>query len=93
MNLNVEDKTITGQIIVDDTIFTKTKRYFSCKGGFYENRFLQLEYSNDDPKKIQFGVYILELLPNADSLNGKFAGYGSTTQKIVIGDIFFSKVD
>ena len=51
-----------------------------CKGGFYEDRILTLQYRNTESDVRQHGFIMVQLSANGRSLRGKFAGYGSEAE-------------
>ncbi|MGL4631019.1 MAG: hypothetical protein ACRCVT_07415 [Leadbetterella sp.] len=61
------------------------------KGGFYSQRFLQMDYENIDKAIMQFGSYILKLSDNAEKLEGNFVGYSQHTGKIINGSANYDK--
>ena len=65
---------------------------FDCKGGFYFNDFLQLNYLPNNSPTRQFGSMILMLDSIGDRLEGRIIGYGIRTRKIVSGTIIFEKI-
>lgn len=63
------------------------------RGGFAHDRFLKLEYQFEDkPGLVQFGALILELSPDAQHLDGRFIGYGATSQHLVWGEVHLQKL-
>jgi uncharacterized protein YxeA len=64
---------------------------FVAKGGFKKNRFLLLEYSNNNKSITQFGNVIFEMMPNGKELNGRFQGYGFISKDIVNGSVVLHK--
>lgn len=62
------------------------------KGGFKQDRFLVLDYTNRKAEKTHFGHYILELSPDGDSLNGKLVAYGNKSKAVIGANIFLTKV-
>jgi len=63
----------------------------NLKGGFYDNRFLKLDYADNDPCIIQFGIMLFELNAEANLLAGRYLGYGRQSQKINSGEIVLQK--
>jgi len=61
-------------------------------GGFLHERFIKFEYKNPDESIIQFGSSILDLSSDGKTLNGKFIGYGSATNRIVNGEVMLKRV-
>lgn len=61
------------------------------EGGLFENRFLKLEYKNTDENVIQFGTFLMELMPDGKKLIGRFTGYGHVSKKVVYGKITLNK--
>ena len=61
-------------------------------GRFVYERYLKLEYQiKGQPGVLQFGYLLLELSPNALSLDGHFLGFGAYTQQIIWGAIHIKK--
>jgi len=60
---------------------------YRFNGGFLFDQFLRFEYDRIDPERIQFGSVILALEPNAESMCGRFHGYGMESKQIVHGSI------
>lgn len=74
--------------VVGTVDFDINGRHFKldCKGGFYEDRILTLQYRNTESDVRQHGIIMVQLSANGRSLTGKFTGYGSETESIVSGD-------
>jgi hypothetical protein len=74
--------------VVGTVDFDINGRHFKldCKGGFYEDRILTLQYRNTERDVRQHGFIMVQLSANGRSLMGKFAGYGSEAESIVSGD-------
>lgn len=64
----------------------------SLDGGFLYEKFLKLDYKNTDSSNIQFGSITLEVSSNSKRMQGKFSGYGSTTESVVGGDMSLEKM-
>ncbi len=62
-------------------------------GGSLYDRFLQLNYVANDPTRIQFGTILAEVHAEGDKLDGRFLGYGATSQQIVTGEVHLTKSD
>jgi hypothetical protein len=65
------------------------------EGGYYENRFLQLNYKNPN-ESLQFGYIVIDLYENsikADDhfIKGLLIGYGPRSKKIINGEIILKK--
>jgi len=64
-------------------------------GGFYERRFLHLNYKN--PKEpLQFGYIVIDLYennikPDNQTIKGLLIGYGPKSKKIINGEIILKK--
>ena len=84
LNFELRGKLIKGT----GTFETRT---IEVTGSFYDDRFLRLDYKNKDPAIIQYGLAILELLPTANKLEGKFLGYGPIAKRLVAGGITLEK--
>ncbi len=65
---------------------------FVCQGGFFHDRFLQLNYLSRNDGRIQFGSAILELSPSGETLQGKYIGYGAFSREIVTGNLQLRRV-
>ena len=63
----------------------------TLEGGFLYEKFLKMDYKNDDKANIQFGSITLDVSPNSKRMKGKFSGYGSISESVVGGDIFLEK--
>jgi hypothetical protein len=61
-------------------------------GGFYHADFMKFDYLNHDNSVVQFGSAVLFLSPDGRNLTGRFAGYGSTTNSIVSGEVDLNKL-
>lgn len=61
------------------------------RGGFLHDRFLKLDYVKDRLGSIQFGCVVIGLSDDGNSLEGKYAGYGSITRSIVSGTILLTR--
>jgi hypothetical protein len=62
------------------------------EGGFMHERFLKLEYRNDDVAAMQFGTAVLDLMPDGRELVGSYVGFGSLNRRIVTGKLIFTKI-
>jgi hypothetical protein len=60
---------------------------FTFQGGFFHDRFMQLDYISKNEGRIQFGSAILELSPSAEFMTGRYAGYGAFSKEIVTGNL------
>jgi hypothetical protein len=56
-------------------------------GGFYHEQFVKLDYTNPDELIVQFGCSILKLSSDGRMLEGRYVGYGATTNQIVVGEV------
>lgn len=62
-------------------------------GALFHDRFLKLDYAQDQAGVVQFGALVVELLPDADELHGNYAGFGSLTNKIAGGSVKLRRVE
>jgi hypothetical protein len=86
MNLKINKKKIIGILMIDAEVKGKIyKAEFQCVGGFQNDRFLKLDYKNEDLTKYHFGSIILEMTDTADQLIGAGVGYGPWSKKAVYG--------
>ncbi|MEM6359651.1 MAG: hypothetical protein AAF731_06145 [Bacteroidota bacterium] len=60
---------------------------FNITGSIKHDRFLDLEYQNEDLNKLSFGSMVLEINPTNNELNGKLIGFGAKSKKIINGNI------
>jgi hypothetical protein len=88
-NLIINKKKVTGNAIIINSDGIEPLD-IKLEGGFRNDRFLMINYSN--PDRLQFGTMILELKSSNDKLIGNFMGYGHNSEKIVHGNINFKKV-
>jgi hypothetical protein len=83
---------LTGRLIIDhinpDEDITNT---FKVNGVFSYERFVQLNYTSENPMMIQFGAMLCELDDTGRKMSGKLIGYGSISRKIISGSLEFSK--
>ncbi len=88
-----KDNKLTGRCAVNlsDTQLIALET-FIINGGLYNDRFLKIEYNNNDPKVMQFGYFLLEYSPLGNSLDGNFLGYGPESNAIICGQVFLKKV-
>ncbi len=87
-----ENNKLKGECVVD---LRETKiinlETFVIHGGLSDNRFLKIEYNNDDPNMTQFGYFLLELSPSGKNLNGCFVGYGPESKEVICGNVALEK--
>jgi|SRR6185437_12164714 len=66
----------------------------SITGAFYENRFLHLNYKNQD-EPLQFGFIVIDLFENIikpeQMMKGLFIGYGPKSKKVINGEVVLRK--
>src|ERR1044071_8722067 len=74
LKIEVSHKTVKGRFAYDRIKGGPTA--LLSKGGFYNDRFLKMEYYNESPHVLQFGIIILELSSDALMLRGRFLGFG-----------------
>lgn len=60
---------------------------YSLTGHFLHDRFIQLEYSNDNKSEVNFGTEVLHLDDTGKRFLGKFVGYSSDRSVIISGTI------
>lgn len=90
IQVNVSRKTVSGRFTFDHPKRGTTT--LLMKGGFYNERFLKMEYYNESPHIVQFGIFILELSSDALSLRGRFLGFGADSEMLVAGIITADKI-
>ncbi len=61
-------------------------------GGFFNDRYLRLEYESHDPFRLQFGSVMLELAPNGNELIGRFQGFGVESRTIISGTVLLKRI-
>ena len=60
-------------------------------GGFYHERFIKFDYTNPDESVVQFGSAVMILDSNGKTLEGRYVGYGSITNRIVSGTVLMHR--
>jgi hypothetical protein len=88
IEFKVGKKKISGVATYFD-IKVQKNRILSVEGGFRNDRFLILTYSNAEI--LQFGTMILELKPTNDKLIGNYLGFGHNRERIVLGNLSLEK--
>lgn len=63
----------------------------NLSGGFQTNDMIILSYNNPSNKLIQFGTALFTLKSDGTHIEGKFVGYGPSTQTIVNGTVLLEK--
>ena len=61
------------------------------KGGFYSERFLKMDYENQNKSVLQFGAFIFKLSDNSKRLAGNFVGSGHVSGDIIGGNAILEK--
>lgn len=84
MHLEPARKSVSGHGTFGD-------RPVKLSGGYYDDRYLKIDYKPQDPAVVAYGSLILELSPTADALDGKFVAYGPESKAIVIGEFSLRK--
>jgi len=64
---------------------------FDVHGGFYQYHFFKFEYINTNRAVVHFGISLGELSSNSKELSGKYIGFGTTRERIILGDIKITK--
>jgi hypothetical protein len=57
------------------------------KGGFFNNSLVQLAYTSQDRKRMQYGVLLMKLDPSGDAIIGHYAGFSPVRQCLICGEI------
>jgi hypothetical protein len=65
---------------------------YSLTGIFLHDRFIQLEYSNDNNSEVNFGTEVLHIDDTGKHFVGKFVGYSSERSAIISGTIEGTKM-
>lgn len=60
---------------------------YTLTGHFLHDRFIRLEYSNDDKTEVNFGTEVLHIDDTGKRFFGKFVGYSSDRSEIISGTI------
>jgi hypothetical protein len=87
LDLTIKGKEVRGTGMVN----SEGLHQVSLKGFFRNDRFLKMDYQNDDESVVQFGCFVFGLGDDSKSLTGKFVGYGHVARKIVNGECHFEK--
>ena len=87
MTLQVRRRKISGTGIIRGV----PDKLVVLEGGYRNDRFLKMDYHNQNKGIIQFGSFIFELSANNSELNGEFLGFGPNTQKIISGKVSLTK--
>jgi|SRR5262245_3883744 len=85
LSFEAGQKIVKGKIAYEH--YKRGPAVLNLKGGFYNDRFLKLEYENEIYRVIQFGVIILELSANGSTLRGRLLGFGADSEMLVTGKI------
>jgi hypothetical protein len=85
LSFEAGQKIVKGKIAYEN--YKRGPTVLKLKGGFYNDRFLKLEYENEVYRIIQFGVIILELSANGSTLRGRLLGYGPESEMLVTAKI------
>ncbi len=81
-------KALTGTARFEATIEDKPlPSAIAIQGGYRNDRFLTLAYTNRDSATVHFGSIILELSADGKRLAGRFLGYGFMSQRLVHGTL------
>jgi hypothetical protein len=89
LQIEINRKTVSGRFAYDSKRGPNT---LLMKGGFHNDRFLKMEYYNESPHIVQFGLFILELSSDALLLQGRFLGFGAESEIFVAGTITAKKI-
>jgi hypothetical protein len=91
VKLVAKEKEITGMCTLYYVDAVRSEEHILViVGGFYNDRYLQLNYKSTDTQMIEFGAIILRLSDDASRLEGRFAGYGSVAQNFTSGTLVLS---
>lgn len=85
-------RTVKGTGVLQTTLDGEERlNRFYLRGGFLFDRFLRMEYKNEKGHVVQFGSVVLELSPEGNELNGRYAGYGVISVDNVSGTVKLKK--
>lgn len=71
--------------------FANEKVKFRLFRGIFDGRVLKIEYENEQKTTFQKGSIIGKLSARGDELKGKFIGYSPEFEKIIDGEVKFTK--
>ena len=91
--LTTERQNLIGTAIIDNIIpyAGVTELNLKLNGVVSHERFVQLNYTSENPMMIQFGAMLCELDDTGRKMSGKLIGYGSISRKIISGSLEFRK--
>jgi hypothetical protein len=92
VSMNLEITFTAGKRVIEGTgefISQTTNQVTRLKftGGFYHEQFVKLDYANPDELIVQFGCSILKLSSDGRTLEGRYVGYGSLSDRIILGEV------
>lgn len=77
--LEAKDNIVSGHAIYH---VSQGETKLLLKGGFCSDSIIKLDYKNSYEHKLHFGVFLLELNANSDSMSGAGIGYGRNPDEI-----------
>ena len=89
LNFKIKGRKVIGTGII--TIKPDEMYRVSLNGSFRNDRFLKMDYQNDDSNVLQFGSFIFHLSDDSKELDGRFVGYGFKSKSIIHGTCLFRK--
>lgn len=90
--LQIHRKKITGTAVIYIPIEGRQVSIsLLIEGGLKAEQFFTLEYKNPSKRVIQFGYIILRLNSMGNKMEGKYLGYGSINEQIVMGQLKLEK--
>lgn len=87
LNIKVKGRRIIGTGVIS----SDNMHHVELEGSFRNDRFLKMDYRNNELGVVQFGSFVFQLSGDSRQLQGLFVGYGHLSESIIHGDCLFNK--